>query len=94
MPELQTKQMIRVHIGYGYMLLDVTSENIALAQRLLAAQNYTTLYSSEHRTTHHPTGHTIADTIEIAEIKISPLSREAFEAAIAEPVEPALQAAE
>lgn len=95
MPEVEKKNVIRVHIGYRYLLLDRTPANVALVDRLMNEPAYTTAYDADYRTsTHVLSGEKIASYAEFTTVDVCNLTEAEYREAIAEPVEPLAEAAE
>jgi hypothetical protein len=86
-----TAPKLSIHVGYGYLLLDPTPENLELAKQLLEAPHYTTVYDAELKRTvyvRRDGERKVSEACELANISVCDVSECDYRAATAEPAEP------
>lgn len=64
--------LIKLRIGYNYVMLPVTEDNLKLAATLAELPAYDDIYDVDYgKATYYPTGKKAVDRIEIAEFSIN-----------------------
>ncbi|MCE2841197.1 MAG: hypothetical protein LW689_06150 [Novosphingobium sp.] len=85
--QTKTKQVLRVHVGYKYMLLDPTPENFALAQWLMSEPSYTTVYNGDFHFSVHALENdkrTVATLTELITVKLVDMTELEYNQAVAD----------